>query len=62
LKQAREKKHLTQREAGALLGQDQMFISKVESGKRQLEFVEVEHFAEIYGRRLSFFSTLGRIR
>ena len=57
LKQARLDNDLTQRQAGELLGQDQMFISKIESGRRQVEFVEVEHFAEIYGKKLSFFST-----
>lgn len=61
LKQARLDNKLSQRQAGELLGQDQMFISKIESGKRQVEFVEVEHFAHIYGKRLSFFSTLPRI-
>jgi hypothetical protein len=58
LKEARLDNKLNQKEAGKLLGQDQMFISKIESGKRQVEFVEVEHFAQIYGKRLSFFSTL----
>jgi hypothetical protein len=57
LKEAREHVGLDQRKAAALLGQDQSFISKIESGKRQVEFVEVEHFAEIYKKPLSFFST-----
>lgn len=39
----------------------QMFISKIESGTRQVHFIEVEQFAQIYGKRLSFFSTLRRI-
>lgn len=61
LKQARLESKLTQREAGERLGLDQMFISKIESGKRQVEFVEVEQLAEIYGKELSFFYTLPRI-
>lgn len=61
LKQARLDNKLTQRQAGELLGQDQMFISKIESGKRQVGFIEMERFAQIYGKKLSFFSTLRRI-
>ena len=57
LKEAREHAGLDQRGAAALLGQGQSFISKIESGKRQVEFVEVEQFAEVYKKPLSFFST-----
>jgi len=62
LKQARLDNKLSQRQAGELLGQDQAFISKIESGKRQVDFLEMEHLAQIYGKELSFFSTLRRIR
>ena len=58
LKQARLDNKMSQRQAGELLGQDQMFISKIESGMRQVEFIEVEHFAQIYRKPLSFFSTM----
>lgn len=62
LKKARQDANLDQREAGELLGQDQSFISKVESGKRQLEFTEVEHLAHIYGKPLSFFEIMPRLK
>jgi Helix-turn-helix len=61
LKKARLDNKLSQRQAGELLGQDQMFISKIESGHRQVDFIEVEHLAQIYRKELSFFSTLRRI-
>lgn len=54
---ARIQAGLKQIEVADRLGQDQSFISKIESGKRQVEFVEVEHFAEIYKKPLSFFAT-----
>jgi ribosome-binding protein aMBF1 (putative translation factor) len=60
LKEAREHAGLDQRKAAALLGQDQSFISKIESGKRQVEFVEVEQFAEIYQKPLLFFATISQ--
>lgn len=62
LRQAREAVKLNQSEAGALLGQDQSFISKIESGKRQVEFVEVEQLAQIYRKPLAFFATVGRLK
>jgi|SRR6185437_4813646 hypothetical protein len=57
LKQVRLDAKLDQRQAGELLGQDQTFISKIERGERQVEFVEVAHFAHIYRKPLSFFTT-----
>jgi DNA-binding XRE family transcriptional regulator len=60
LKQAREDAELNQSEAGELLGQDQSFISKIESGKRKVEFVEVEHLAQIYRKPLAYFATAER--
>jgi transcriptional regulator with XRE-family HTH domain len=62
LRQARLDNKLSQREAGELSGHDQTFISKIESGKREVDFVEVEHFARIYGKRLSFFSASSRMQ
>jgi transcriptional regulator with XRE-family HTH domain len=62
LKQAREEAKLIQTKAGELLGQDQSFISKIESGKRQVEFVEVEQLARLYGKPLVFFATIDRLK
>jgi transcriptional regulator with XRE-family HTH domain len=61
LKQAREEAKLNQAEAGELLGQDQSFISKIESGRRQVEFIEVEQLARIYRKPLAFFATSDRV-
>ena len=58
LKEARCDSHLNQKQAAEQLGQDQSFISKIESGKRQVEFVEVEQLAQIYRKQLAFFDTL----
>lgn len=62
LKQAREEAKLNQTEAGELLGQDQSFISKIESGKRYVEFVEVEQIAQLYGKQLAFFGTADHLK
>jgi DNA-binding XRE family transcriptional regulator len=62
LKQAREEAKLNQTKAGELLGQNQSFISKIESGKRQVEFVEVEQLASLYGKPLAFFATVDRVK
>jgi ribosome-binding protein aMBF1 (putative translation factor) len=58
LRAARQEAGLNQIEAGERVGQDQTFISKIESGTRQVKFVEVEQLAELYGRPLSFFATI----
>jgi hypothetical protein len=62
LRQARQEAKLNQSEAGALLGQDQTFVSKIECGLRQVEFVEVEQLALIYRKPLAFFATVGRLK
>lgn len=62
LKKARKGANLNQHQVAVEFGQDQSFISKIESGARQVEFVEVERLAEIYQQPLSFFDTLKRIR
>jgi DNA-binding XRE family transcriptional regulator len=62
LKQARKEAKLNQSEAGERLGQDQSFISKIESGKRQVEFVEVEQIAQLYRKPLAFFATSDRLK
>lgn len=58
LKRARNKAGLTQAAAGEIIGQDQTFISKLESGARDVTFVEVEQLAAMYHQQLSFFRTI----
>jgi transcriptional regulator with XRE-family HTH domain len=55
LKQAREEAGLTQEQASRLLSRPQSFVSKCESGERRVDFVELQFFARIYKKPLSFF-------
>jgi transcriptional regulator with XRE-family HTH domain len=55
LRKARLDAGLTQVQAAELLGRAQSFVSKCESGERRVDVVELEEFAKIYGRSLSFF-------
>lgn len=57
LRQARLDAGLSQTEAAARLQKPQSFISKCESGKRRLDFIEMKVVAELYGKELSFFDT-----
>jgi transcriptional regulator with XRE-family HTH domain len=55
LRKARLDAGLTQAEVASKLGRPQSFVSKSESGERRLDLVEVESFAKLYGRPLTFF-------
>lgn len=57
LRQAREDAGLTQTEVARGLGRPQSFVSKIESGERRVDFVELQHLARIYKKPLSFFQT-----
>ena len=59
---AREAAGLTQREAARRLGRSQSFVAKSESGERRVDVVELQHFAEVYGRPASSFLPQGRGR
>jgi transcriptional regulator with XRE-family HTH domain len=50
LRQARRDAGLTQAEVGRRLGLRQSFVSKVESGERRLDPVELARFAAVYRR------------
>jgi transcriptional regulator with XRE-family HTH domain len=60
LRTARKDAGLTQSQVAARLDQPQSFVSKCESGERRVDALELERFAELYGKRLSFF--LGKQR
>jgi ribosome-binding protein aMBF1 (putative translation factor) len=55
LKQARTEAGLTQVEAAKKLAKPQSFLSKVESGERRIDFVEIQFLAKLYRKPLSFF-------
>lgn len=60
LRRARKSAHLTQREASRRLGKPQSFISKIESGERRVDFVELTILARLYGATLEFFRDDGQ--
>jgi len=37
------------------LGKRQPFVSKCEMGERRVDIIELQAFAEIYGKRLDYF-------
>jgi len=55
LKAARKEAGLTQVEAAALLKKHQNFISRAETGERRIDPVELKHFADVYGKPITFF-------
>jgi len=55
IRQARTDADLTQAYVAKVLGKPQSFVSKVESGERRLDFVELQALASMYGKRLSHF-------
>jgi transcriptional regulator with XRE-family HTH domain len=60
LRQAREAAKLTQVEVAQRLGKPQSYVSKVETGERRIDPIELARLAEIYGREVGYFlSDLG---
>jgi ribosome-binding protein aMBF1 (putative translation factor) len=55
LKQARLQAGLTQAEVAKLVSRPQSFVSKSESGERRVDFVELLHFAKLYGKPVKYF-------
>jgi ribosome-binding protein aMBF1 (putative translation factor) len=55
LKVARESAGLDQVEVAKLLGKSQSFISKVESGQRRVDIIQLKEFARVYKKALTFF-------
>ncbi len=49
LKQARKAAGLTQEEVAAKLEKPQSFVSKIESGERRIDVVELSKLAALYG-------------
>ena len=60
LRQARLDAKLTQAEVSVALGRPQSFVSKCESGERRVDVIELEEFAKVYRKPVTFFLRAGR--
>lgn len=57
LRHARHEAKLTQLQVANCLGKPQAYVSKCEKGERRVDFVELEVFAELYGKPITYFVT-----
>lgn len=55
LREARESAGLEQTEVAKLLGKTQSYISKIESGQRRVDLIQLQEFAKIYKKSLKYF-------
>lgn len=55
LKRARLDANLDQKAVAKLLGKSQPYVSKIESGQRRIDIVQLKEFAKIYKKALDFF-------
>ncbi|MEK7232285.1 MAG: helix-turn-helix transcriptional regulator [Elusimicrobiota bacterium] len=55
LREARVAAKLTQVEVASKLRKPQSFVSKMESGERRLDIIELRRMSKLYGKPLSFF-------
>lgn len=55
LKKARIGVGLGQKEAGEKIGKSQSYISKIESGQRRIDIIQLKFFAKAYGKNIEFF-------
>lgn len=52
---ARKRRGLTQQQVAKALGIPQGRVSRMETGERRIDVVELRHFATLYRRRLDYF-------
>jgi transcriptional regulator with XRE-family HTH domain len=55
LKKARAEAGIDQKKVAELLGKTQSYISKIESGQRKIDIVQLKQFAKIYKKKIDFF-------
>jgi len=55
LKRARKERGLDQEDVSKLLGVTQSYISKIESGQRRIDIVQLKAFARIYRKKIDYF-------
>jgi transcriptional regulator with XRE-family HTH domain len=52
---ARKKAKLKQSDVAKKLGRTQSYVSKIESGQRRIDTVQLEELAAIYKKKINFF-------
>jgi transcriptional regulator with XRE-family HTH domain len=55
LKEARKEAGLSQVQVAKILHRTQSYISKIESGQRKIDLIQLKQFAKIYKKDLNFF-------
>jgi len=55
LKKARQSAGLDQKDVAELLGKTQSYVSKIESGQRRIDIVQLKEFARVYKKDLDYF-------
>ncbi len=55
LKKARQEAGLDQSDVAKLLGFTQSYVSKIESGQRRIDIVQLKAFAKIYKKQIDYF-------
>lgn len=55
LRKAREEAGLEQKEVAKMLNKTQSYISKIESGQRKIDAIQLKEFAKIYKKSLDYF-------
>ena len=55
LRKARLEAGFTQAEVAKKLGHHQSYVSKIESGERRVDVVELNKFAKLYSKSVSYF-------
>jgi transcriptional regulator with XRE-family HTH domain len=55
LKRARKESGLDQKDVANLLGVSQSYISKMESGQKRIDIVQLKRFAKVYKKKIDYF-------
>jgi transcriptional regulator with XRE-family HTH domain len=55
LKKARNDAGFDQEKVAELLGKTQSYVSKIETGQRRIDIVQLKEFAKIYKKELGYF-------
>ncbi len=55
LRKAREAAGFDQTKVAKLLGKTQSYISKIESGQRRIDLVQIKEFGKLYKKPLEYF-------